>query len=71
MCVGGVTRRMPVVWSDDLGLATFDVDFLDPNHRVDLITAGSTWNFQLAFRDPLGGPATFNTSDAIEVTFCP
>jgi hypothetical protein len=35
------------------------------------ITAGSTWHFQFWFRDPQGGPAGFNTSDGLRVTFCP
>ena len=27
--------------------------------------------FQFIFRDPIGGPLTFNTTDAVSVTFCP
>jgi hypothetical protein len=34
------------------------------------ITAGSTWNFQFWFRDPVAGGASFNLSDGLEVTFC-
>ena len=36
-----------------------------------LIAPGDTWNFQLVFRDPIGGPLTFNTSDALSASFCP
>lgn len=32
---------------------------------------GVTWNFQFWYRDPQGGPAGFNFSDGLEVTFCP
>jgi hypothetical protein len=35
------------------------------------ITAGSTWNFQFWFRDPVAGGASFNLSDGLGVTFCP
>jgi hypothetical protein len=71
LCVGGTFRRFPVVFSDLGGTAMFDVDFADPTLPGSMITPGSTWNFQLVFRDPLGGPLTFNTSDAVSVTFCP
>jgi hypothetical protein len=35
------------------------------------LEAFSTWHFQLWYRDPLGGPAGNNTSDALTITFCP
>jgi hypothetical protein len=35
------------------------------------ITPGSTRKFQYVFRDPAGGPAGFNTTNAVSVTFCP
>jgi len=35
------------------------------------VHAGSVWRFQLWFRDPSGGPAGTNYSDAMAVTFCP
>ena len=38
---------------------------------LDQITAGSTWNFQLWFRDAAGGGAQTNLSDAVSVTYCP
>ena len=71
LCVAGTFRRLPVVFSDLGGTALYQLDFGDPSQPSSLITPGSTWNFQLVFRDPIGGPLTFNTSDAIAVTFCP
>lgn len=71
LCLGGVVRRFPIVWGDASGGANYTVDFTDTAQPGYLIAAGSTWNFQLIFRDPLGGPLTFNSSDAVSVTFCP
>lgn len=71
LCLAGVVRRFPIVWGDANGAASYAVDFGDTTQPGYLISAGSTWNFQLIFRDPLGGPLTFNTSDAVSVTFCP
>jgi len=71
LCLAGVVRRYPIVLADTDGVATYTVDFGDVAQPGWLITAGSTWNFQLIFRDPIGGPLTFNTSNAIQATFCP
>ncbi|MFP8871145.1 MAG: hypothetical protein VCB43_06825 [Myxococcota bacterium] len=35
------------------------------------ISAGSTWNFQYLYRDPVAGGAKFNTSDGLSITFTP
>ena len=35
------------------------------------IMPGSTWHFQAYFRDPQAGPARFNLTDALTVTFVP
>ncbi len=38
------------------------------------VTAGSTWNYQFWYRDPPGGgggPAGFNLSNGMSITFCP
>ncbi len=35
------------------------------------VTSSSTWYFQFWFRDPTYGPAGSNTTDGLEVTFCP
>jgi len=35
------------------------------------VTSSSTWYFQFWFRDPTFGPAGSNTTDGLEVIFCP
>ena len=73
-CVGGLTFRLnPPVVIDGNGDAVRQLDLTQPpaNGGSGEITAGSTWYFQLWYRDPQGGPAGFNFSDGLEVTFCP
>jgi len=69
-CVDGSLYRLPVLVTDSLGFALHAVDFSSPPPGG-AITAGSSWNFQLWYRDPAGGPAGFNASDALAATFCP
>ena len=72
-CVGaGGTGvfRLPVVFTDSSGEALQDLDLSVAGTLADNIQAGEVWNFQFWFRDPLAGGATFNLSDALEVTFC-
>ena len=35
------------------------------------VQAGSTWNFQFAFRDAAAGGANFNSTNAARIVFCP
>jgi len=67
-CVGGTTRRLPVLQADFFGDAAYDLDFTSPPESD--ITADSTWNFQFWHRDPAAGPPNFNLSDGLEVLFC-
>ena len=71
LCLGSGSQRFPLIFADASGVSSYAVDFTNSTQPGALLTAGSTWNFQLIFRDPLGGPFTFNTSDAMTVTFCP
>jgi hypothetical protein len=71
LCLGGLVRRFPIRFASGAGTVVQPVDYLDPAQPGSLVTPGSTWNFQLFFRDPLGGPLTFNSTDAISITFCP
>jgi hypothetical protein len=71
LCLGTPIRRLPVVYADASGLAQYAIDFNDPAQPTALIAPGDTWNFQLVFRDPIGGPLTFNTSNALSASFCP
>jgi hypothetical protein len=72
-CVGaGGTSvyRLPVVFTDATGGVSQTLDFSVPGTLSDNLDPGEQWNFQFWFRDPAAGGATFNLSDALEVTFC-
>ena len=69
-CVGGggtSVYRLPLAQAAGASL-THAVDF-DAPPAAQTLVAGSTWNFQAWFRDPMGGGAGFNLSDALAVTF--
>ncbi len=72
LCVAPGTTgiaRLPVVQVSSFEFMTQAVDFSVPPTAVTQITAGSRWNFQAWFRDPLASPAFFNLSDGLSVTF--
>jgi hypothetical protein len=56
--------------TDAQGSAAHNLDLGNPPNPNGLILAGSTWHFQLWYRDPLGGGGTTNTSDGLRVDFC-
>lgn len=67
-CVGGTTHRMPpIVTIAPDGTATQAVDY---SQHPELVP-GSSWNFQLWYRDSFGCPAGTNFTDALSGTFCP
>ena len=68
-----IYRLNPVLATDGSGYAYHDVSFPDPPTGAGpgQIHSFATWNFQFWYRDPQGGPAGFNFSDGLEVTFCP
>ena len=68
-CVGGQVFRLPLVNTGGAGAASHLVDFNDLPNGGDIFN-GDTWNFQFVYRDPPGGPAGFNFSDGVNVTFC-
>ena len=69
-CVTGQPFRLPVLSTDSAGAAVQPIDYAYlPNEGQ--ISAGDTWNFQFWYRDPMGGGAAFNTSDALRAIFCP
>ncbi len=70
-CVGGAIGRFPVLVTDTFGFAEQAVDNQDPPSVSLPIVAGATLCFQFWYRDPQGGGAAFNLSDALRVTFCP
>jgi hypothetical protein len=74
LCISAPIQRLqPVLVTDAQGAAALPLDFTMPPFDSGPFTVNplSTWNFQFWFRDPLGGPAGFNFSDGLEVTFCP
>ncbi|MFT5051088.1 MAG: hypothetical protein ACI8QZ_002496 [Chlamydiales bacterium] len=67
-CVGGMTKRLPVVQTDFLGYAFYTLNLA----TLPDVGVGDVQNFQFWFRDPMGpGGTGFNLSDGIEVEFCP
>jgi hypothetical protein len=70
-CIGGATARvLPVVTTDGAGAASVTLDFDLP--YGDLVEPGAPGaNYQFWYRDPAGGPATFNLSDALHVEHTP
>jgi len=69
----GTFRLNPATTVDFFGQLFRQVDFNAPpaNGGPGAILSGSTWNFQLWYRDPAGGGSGFNLSDGITATFCP
>jgi hypothetical protein len=67
-CVAGQVHRLPAVVQNNTAY-TMGFPF-DQNYGpiANAITAGSTWHFQLWYRD---GSAAFNLSDGCAITFQP
>ena len=70
-CVGGAVHRFPIQLSDGFGTAHQPVDYDNPPDAGGRIEAGSSWNFQFWYRDPAGGGAAFNLTNAVAAEFCP
>lgn len=69
-CVGGTVGRLDVHNASSNALS-HDLDVTQPPNAATTITAGTSWNFQCWYRDPLAGGASFNLSDGIAVPFTP
>jgi hypothetical protein len=74
-CVGGGNLgvfRLPVLNFDPFGMVGLMVDWnVSPaGEGPGEWLIGDTWNVQFWYRDPLGGPAGFNFSDALSFTVC-
>lgn len=72
-CVASPVLRLGVQQASVFGDVERALDFAAPPFSAGpgAITAGSTKRFQFWYRNPAGGGAGFNTSDALAVTFCP
>ena len=70
-CVGGATKRLPVVFTDGFGDVSYSVDLNSSSLPTGTIAEGDTWNFQFWYRDPVANLSSFNLSDALSVPFSP
>jgi len=69
MCTaGGVVRGSVIVATGNMASYTYDNS--DSKHSV-AGYVGTTRNFQYWFRDPMGGGAFFNTSNAMSIPIHP
>lgn len=73
LCVGGSITRLAPMQTDVLGQAAEVLDLTNPEFTSGpaAATPGNTTNFQFWFRDPAFGSAGFNTTDGLEVVWCP
>lgn len=69
-CIGGATVRLPVVSTGSAGIATSALPLANPLPGVP-IQSGVPMRFQFWYRDPAGGGAGFDLSDACQLTFVP
>lgn len=72
LCTGGNITRLTVQGSNSSGMSNRALDLSAPpfDSGSGAAIAGSTKHFQFWYRDVAGGPAGFNTSDGLSVTFC-
>lgn len=71
LCVGSPSYRSDGVRADAQGVALLALDPTALALPLGTLAPGAQLDFQFWYRDPSGGVAGFNLSDAIEVTFCP
>jgi hypothetical protein len=68
LCLSGQRYFMPMQAANGTVVQRI-FDYTGPSALGGAITAGSTWNFQFRYRDPLAGGAQFNLSDGLTLTF--
>ncbi|MCE9595872.1 MAG: FG-GAP repeat protein [Planctomycetes bacterium] len=74
LCIGApITRIGPALYfqTDGTVARPLDLSLVSSSTGTPAFVAGSTWNFQFWYRDPLGGLSHFNTSDGLRATFAP
>lgn len=69
LCIQPPFARLPLVHADASGSMSLALDASLGNPSAP-IASGTSYLFQCWYRDPDGGPAGFNTSDALLVEFC-
>jgi hypothetical protein len=67
-CIGNPTFRLGIIQVNFFGDVAFPLNI---NTAPGGISAGQTKHFQFWYRNPAGGGAGFNLSDALTVAFCP
>lgn len=67
LCIGGTLLRHPIQ-AVTTGLFVEHPDVTSPAYSN--LAAGDVRNFQIYYRDAAAGGASFNTTDAVSVTFC-
>jgi len=71
ICISSPVYRLPIQPVVAGGI-TLAVDYNNlPANPAAQISAGSTWNFQLWYRDPAAGGTTYNFSNGLNATFFP
>ncbi|MBL8862965.1 MAG: endonuclease/exonuclease/phosphatase family protein [Planctomycetes bacterium] len=68
-CIGNPITRLGILQIDPLGTAYYPLDF--QSGSLTQITPGTSWSFQLWYRNPAGGGAGFNLSNGRRFRFCP
>ncbi|MCB9915592.1 MAG: FG-GAP repeat protein [Planctomycetes bacterium] len=68
-CVGGGIFRLNIVAADAGGQAALAVDLANPREEAGRILPGSSWNFQVWYRDGGSTNSGFNLSDGLAATF--
>ena len=63
----GFHRILPPVATDSAGTCVRALDFLSLPMTIE---PGTSWHFQLVYRDTAAGATQFNTTDGVRVRFC-
>ncbi len=71
LCLGRPSYRLSLGVADIFGIASTVVDLSTPIQDQVMLLAGSTWGFQVAYRDPQAGGVGLNLSPALRIQVCP
>ncbi len=71
LCLGRPSYWLTLGVADVFGIASTAVDLTAPIHDQVMLLAGSTWGFQVAYRDPQAGGVGLNLSPGLRVQICP
>jgi DNA-binding beta-propeller fold protein YncE len=71
LCITGERYTPGLLPVDPTGAAFQPLDFLGSPQQGGVIDAGSTWYFQVWYRDPASVGAGYNTTNGVKLTFQP